>query len=215
MLANRLQTVNPGDESLSAAFDASKQHELLFNPGYPSMNSTPLKINNFANARAQLGTDREQSAIVGNSVVIAPPADTLAAFDPLASKTAPLAKLEDCSNPSQSTVGHYWKTFDEDDVTSPGSGLDESSSESSDDENFSENFTGQKIIPVNERNGWVDLSENTPNGGVQPNTNAHAGGLGPSSYQQNGILNEDLKTLQINNNNHIGTDTRTAVQTDF
>ena len=229
MLANRLQAVNPGDDSLSVAFDASKQHEVLFNPGYPSMYSTPLKNDNFANARAQLGVDKgitgnsmviaPQFGITGNSIVITPPADTLATFDPLASKTAPLAKLEGPANPAQSTVGHFWKTFDEDDVVSPGNELDETSSESSDDENFSENFVGQKIIPVKERNGWVDLSEGTSNGSAKPNGNAHAGGLGSSAYQQNGVLNDDLKKLQTNNN-HIGshsatTDSRTAVQTDF
>ena len=212
--------MNPGDDSLSAAFDGSKQHEVLYNPGYPSMHSTPLKNDKFAIARAPLGTDRDQLGTAGNSVVITPPADTLATFDPLASKTAPLAQIECSTNPSQSTVGHYWKTFDEDDINSPGSVLDESSSESSDDENFSENFIGQKIIPAKERNGWVDLSENAPNGSAKSNGNAHAGGLGPSVYQQNGILNKDLKTLHIDNNNHIASntasaDTRTAVQTDF
>lgn len=213
--------MNPGDDSLSDAINASQQHEALFNPGFPSMYSTPLKNDNFGNARAQLGMDLDQLGMSGNSVVITPPADTLATFDPLASKMAPLATLEGSTNPAQSTVSHYWKTFDEDDVTSPGSGLDESSSESSDDENFSENFIGQKIIPAKERNGWVDLSENAPNGNAKHDGNAHTGGLGSSSYQQNGILRDELNAQLSDNNNHKGssdaasTDTRTAIQTDF
>ena len=154
--------------------------------------------------------------------MITPPADTIATFDPLAFKMAPLAAL-DSTNPAQSTVGHYWKTFDEDDVISPGSGMDESSSESSEDENFSENFIGQKIIPAKERNGWVDLTEKAPNGSAKHDGNAHPGSLSSGSYpdQANGMLHKDLKRLSSDNNNLIGnnntasTDTRTAKQTDF
>ena len=206
--------MNPGDDSLSAAFNVSQQQEALFHPSFQSMFSTPLKSDNIGNAIAQLTIDRDQFGIAGNSVVITPPADTIATFDPLASKAVPLATHESSANPCHSTVGHYWKTFDEDDVISPGSGLDESSSESSDDENFSDNFIGQKVIPAKERNGWVDLSENAPNGSAK-----HDAGLGSSGYQQNGILHRDLKTLQIDNSNHIDgntvSDTRTAIQTDF
>lgn len=225
-LANRLQTLNPGDESLSAAFNNTQQNESLINPGYPPMYSTPLKNDDFRTqagiARAQLGMDRDQLGITGNSVVITPPADTIATFDPLASKIAPLATSENLTDLVQTNVGHYWKTFDEDDAISPGSGLDESSSESSDDENFPENFIGKKMILSKERNGWVDLSENTPNGSAMRGGDAHTGDLGTSSYsnQQNGIIPTDSKTLHSENNNHINsntssTGTRTAIQTDF
>lgn len=186
------------------------------------MYSTPLKNNNFENTRAQIGLDGDQLEITGNCVVITPPADTIATFDPLASKMAPLAKFEGSTNVAQLSVGHYWKTFDEDGVISRGSGPDDSSSESSDDENFSENFIGhKKIIPAEEQNGWV-ATENTPNGNVKYDGNRHAAGLGTSTYpdQQNGLVHDDLKTLHSGNNNYQGsnvasTDTRTAIQTDF
>ena len=179
------------------------------------MYSTPLKSGNLGNPRAPLAIDHDQLGIPGNSVVITPPADTIATFDPFASKITSLATCQVSANPGQSTVGHYWKTFDEDDIISPGSGLDESSSESSDDENFSDNF----IIPAKERNGWVDLSENAPNGSAKHDGKAYTGGPGSSGYLQNGVLHHDLKTLQIDNNNHTETnataDIRTAIQTDF
>ncbi|XP_028394547.1 dystrophin-like protein 1 isoform X2 [Dendronephthya gigantea] len=221
-LANRLQTVSPGYDSLSTAFTTTHHSETLVNPSYPSTYSTQLKNDNFGNTCAQIGLDGDQVEITGNSLVITPPADTIATFDPLASKIAPLAKFKGSTNVAQSTVGHYWKTFDEDGVISPGSGADDSSSESSDDENFSENFIGHKIIPAEERNGWVPM-ENTPNGTVKKHDgNGHAVGLGTSAYpdQQNGLVHNDLKTLHSSNNNHQGskvpsTDTRTAIQTDF
>lgn len=185
------------------------------------MYSTPIKTNSYGNTRAQLGMAVDQLEITGNSVVITPPADTISSFDPLASKMAPLAQFE-CSinSPGQSTVGHYWKTFDEDDVNSPGSGLDESSSESSDDENFSGNHVGKDAVQAKERNGWINLPQNTPNGIAKHDGIAHAGELGTSALKQNGTVHDDLKTLPSSNNNQIGSsscaaNTRTAIQTDF
>lgn len=211
-LANRLQKVNPGDDGLTAASNSPKQPETLLNPGGPSLFSPPFQYNNVDHStRYGIGSSPEHQGIAGNSMIIAPPSSVIDTFDPLASKPLPSVTLEDINNYSSTLPKQKWKTFDDEDDVHPGIGHDDSNSESSEEEHFSENFGGFQIH-AKERNGWVDLNDNSTNSSAKTS---------PYIAEQNGYLHSDLKSLHLDTSNQYGnkisssSGTRTAVQTDF
>lgn len=210
-LANRLQTVIPGDDSLSLTLKSSN-HDPVYNASYPVMFSTPLN------------RDRNLDHLIGNSSIvipaIPPPPDMRTTFETDRTFTtdlprmAPLATMEGEANSGmQSTVGLFWKTFDEDDVSAEN-GLDDSSSDSSDDELYLDSRKQENDISIKIGNG-VGL----PNGENEATIN----NLYTKPYQHNnGVFSNGLHhppTQTENNNNFEGkpdtNEVRTAIQTDF
>lgn len=212
-LANRLQTVVPGDNSLSSALKLSN-HDPVYNAVYPPMFSTPLN------------TDHNHDHLIGSSSIvipaIPPPPGTFEIdrkFTTDLPRMAPLATMEgDANGGMQSTVGLYWKTFDEDDVVSPENGLDDSSSDSSDDELYLDSFKQENDISVKMANGVGLPNLNGENAATMNNLYTK-----PIPHQHNnGVLSNGLHHLPTqteNNNNFEGkpdtNEVRTAIQTDF
>lgn len=162
---------------------------------------------------------------------IPPPPDTRTNFEGdrnLATdlpKMAPLATVENSHDGLQSTVGLYWKTFDEEDVVSPENDMDGSSSESSDEDQFMETLPEQDNVPGEKVNGWngVKMADGSAfqnlNGG-----NPLMSGLGTKTYpqQNSGVFYNELQPLppQTEKNNNFkskgtSSDVRNAIQTDF